>query len=256
MLKAIIFDLDDTLIDWGDFFDEWEDIENPHLEKTHIYLENLLDTPPSLADLKKEYSKRTRNAWSHAHNTLIAPNLGRTLTETLIALGVDEALLELDALLKAYDWGKIPHTTVFPDVIPGLTHLRDAGLRFGLVTNAFQPMALRDVEMAEHGLLEFFPSCRFSAADHGYLKPHPSIFTKALDCLGLEPEEVVFIGDNPIADIAGAQAAGMRAVLRVTVSRKPLLSDTVIPDAAIKSLQELPDILDQWYPGWTNGAGT
>jgi len=250
MLKAIIFDLDDTLIDWGEFDEEWDKVETPHIKKAHTYLSERFADAPDLLTFKSEYLRRTSNAWAHARNTLIAPHIGRTLFETVVALGVDKTAITREDLMKAYDWGKIPGTTVFPDVIPGLTRLQAAGLQFGLVTNAYQPMLLRDVEMEQHGLLTFFPSCRFSAADHGYLKPHPSIFEAVLTCLGIEPEDAVFIGDNPTADVAGAQAAGMRAILRVTARRKPLLSGVIIPDAAINSFDELPAVLKGWFPGW------
>jgi len=253
MLKAIIFDLDDTLIDWGEFDEDWDAIETPHVQKAHAYLIEQFPDGPTLVEYKAEYLKRTRNAWSHARNTLVAPNMGHILMETAIGMGIDRDTINRDALLKAYDWRKIPGTSVFPDVLAGLTRLKNAEIQFGLVTNAYQPMVLRDVEMAEHGLLDFFPNCRFSAADHGFLKPHPSIFRKVLDCLDVEPEEAIFIGDNPTADIAGAQAAGMRAVLRVTERRRPFLSGIIVPDAALNTFDELPAILDTWFPGWETG---
>ena len=135
-------------------------------------------------------------------------------------------------------------------MIDALKLMRSHGVRFGIVTNAFQPMWLRDVELEEHGLLEFFPDCRISAADVGYLKPHPSIFEAALQCLGTKPEETIFIGDNPVADIAGGQSAGMQTVVRITHPSPPMLSGLIVPDHALNSFTELPDILDVWHPGW------
>ena len=90
----------------------------------------------------------------------------------------------------------------------------------------------------------------FSAADVGYLKPHPSIFQAALECLGTEAEETIFVGDTVEHDIAGAQAAGMRAILRVKRPAPPMISGLIIPDGAVNSLVELSGILDQWFPGW------
>jgi HAD superfamily hydrolase (TIGR01662 family) len=154
--------------------------------------------------------------------------------------------------LDAYNWHAIPGTVVFPDVPEILTTLRQHKVRTGIVTNAAQPMWIRDLEMEEHGLLQYFPECRISAADVGYLKPHPAIFRAALDELKIDPVEAVFVGDNPIADIAGAQAVGMRAVLRVTHPAPPMLSGLIVPDGAVNSLFELLNLLDQWYPDWRN----
>ncbi len=248
MLKAILFDLDDTLIDWGHFSENWEAIEGRHLRGVY---EHIAETRPMKGGLEKyteEYFKRTREAWSHARNTLKAPHLGRILTETALAMGVPQEQLEQNAYLEAYHWAPLEGTSIFPDVIEGLTLLRERGLKFGIVTNAFQPMWLRDVELKAHGLFDFFPDCRFSAADVGYLKPHPSIFGAALACLGTTPEETIFVGDNPIADIAGAQGAGMRAILRRKNPEKPLISALVVPDAVIDSLLQIPAILDRWFP--------
>src|SRR5690606_15877365 len=106
--------------------------------------------------------------------------------------------------------------------------------------------------MELHGLslIEYFPDCRISAADAGYLKPHPAIFEHALALVDASPDEAVFVGDNPIADIAGAQGVGMRAVLREVHEVPPLLSGLIVPDATITSLEGLPPLLDDWFPGW------
>jgi putative hydrolase of the HAD superfamily len=254
MLKAILFDLDDTLIDWGDFAGDWERIERPHLTKVYEYLCRIDDPTGDLDDFEEAYFRYGQMAWLHARNTMIAPHLGQILVKAAEEIGVPGDALDVEECLRVYDWSAVPGTSPFPDAREGLAMLRDRGIRFGIVTNAYQPMWLRDTEMAEHGLLDFFPECRFSAADVGVVKPHSDIFNTALECLGTSPEETIFIGDNPVADIAGAQAAGMQAVLRVNHHSRPLLSGLVVPDGAINTLMELPAILDDWFPGWGNGA--
>lgn len=250
MVKAILFDLDDTLIDWGHFFENWESIEDNHLPGVFEYLCTLGTPRGDVVTFKRGYLERTRQAWMSARTTLIAPNLGRILVETAMGMGIPRDKIDLRTCLEAYKWRAIPGTFPFPDVIEGLGRLRSSGLKMGIITNAYQPMWLRDIEMEEHGLLEFFPDCRFSAADLGRLKPHPEVFAKALACLGTTAEETIFIGDNPTADIAGAQAAGMRAVIRVNQKSRPILSGLIVPDGAINSLIDLFPILDEWSPGW------
>lgn len=250
MLKAILFDLDDTLIDWGDFFGQWDAVERMYIGGVYDYIRAQGHDIGDQDSFRELYFKRTVAAWDDARTTLIAPHLGRILVETAAIVGVPEADRDADALLNAYGWSAVRGTAPFPDAIDSLRMLREQGLKLGLVTNAFQPMRLRDREIEEHGLLEFFPHCRISAADVGYLKPHPEIFTRALDQLEVTADEAIFIGDNPVADIAGAQAAGMRAVMRVTEKLKPLLSGLIIPDAAVNTLEELPAVLDEWYPDW------
>jgi len=47
----------------------------------------------------------------------------------------------------------------------------------------------------------------------GVAKPHPRMFQEACATLGVEAGDVLHVGDNPAADVAGAQAAGLRAAL-------------------------------------------
>jgi len=255
MLKAILFDLDDTLIEWGDYLARWEEVEARHIESVHRFLTETVDKPPELEDYFTAYRERTRNAWLDARTSLIAPHIGRVLVETAVALGVAENQLDVDRCLDHYDWRAVPGTRVFSDVEDALSLLSKRGLVFGLVTNAYQPMRLRDIEMDDHGLLDFFPTCRISAADVGYLKPHPSIFEAALECLGVEPDQAVFVGDNLTADIGGAQAAGMLAILRRLPNRNAPLSEVIVPDAVVDTLLELPELFDEWFlDGWGHRA--
>lgn len=249
-LKAILFDLDDTLIDWGDFSEDWEAVERPRLIGVYGYLSQFGKPRGTINDFVRAFFKHSREAWNNARNTLIAPQLTKILTAAAQDMGYANAQWDMEECLQAYDWCAIPHTTVFPDVPDALALFRTHGLRTGIITNAFQPMRLRDVELEQHGLLQYFPECRFSAADLQYLKPHPSVFKRALDCLGLQPHEVVFVGDNPTADIGGAQGAGMKAIMRVLEKRKSFVGGLIVPDAEVYSLTQIPAILDNWYPDW------
>lgn len=250
MLKAVLFDLDDTLIDWSGFERQWEARERILLRGVFDYICDEVHPLTDFEGMITEFMSRTQQAWEDARSNLRAPNIGAVMVGALTALGVPPERLNERRCLDAYRWGAAPGTRIFPDVSDALTTLRENGVQVGIVTNAYQPMWMRDTELEQHGLLSYFPACRISAADVGFLKPHPAIFEYALNCMGTKPGETVFVGDNPVADIAGAQSAGMQAVLRVTHPTPPMLSGLIVPDHALNSLSELPDILDQWYPGW------
>jgi HAD superfamily hydrolase (TIGR01662 family) len=250
VLETILFDLDDTLISWGDFAMEWETHEMPHIQHIFAYLQSHVTIKGGFGAFKEAYFQRSRKAWFDARHTLVAPHLGKVLVDTAKHFSIPDDKADMDVLLDIYQWGRVEGTHPFPEVIHILTRLKKAGLKLGIVTNAYQPMRLRDVELEQHGLLEFFPDCRLSAADAGYLKPHASIFEQALQRAGTTPERTIFIGDNPTADIAGGQAAGMRTIMRIIGRSRPLISGVIVPDAAINSLEELPAILDEWFPDW------
>ena len=69
----------------------------------------------------------------------------------------------------------------------------------------------------------------------GFKKPDPAIFRHALELLGVEPDEAVFVGDSYVHDALAARAAGMRAVLL-----DPL---DLHPGAACPRIRRLGDLL-------------
>lgn len=252
-LKGALFDFDDTLVDWSGVQLGWREIEAARLSRVKEYVYQKSRAYWLTTDsLLEAYLNDTRAAWSEARATLRAPHMPSILVNTLKRLGVATDSLNVNEILRAYDWNVVPGTVVFPDVPPMLIVLRQAGIKLGIVTNASQPMAMRDAELEAHKLIEFFPDCRLSAADAGYLKPDRRIFTCALERLGTTPDETIFIGDNPDADIAGARSVGMKAVLRVT-DRAAANGPFTSYQPRLRSLEQLPEILDEWYPGWRDG---
>lgn len=250
MLKAILFDLDDTLLDWSGFQGDWKTLECQFLTGVFEYVAAAGSPLPDLNAFIDEFHDRIREAWRLGRGSLIAPNIGSIMVEAVEAQGAAAGRFTAENLLNAYGWQAVPGTRLFDEVPAVMATIKQHGIKTAIVTNAAQPMALRDVEIEQHRLLQYFPDCRLSAADAGVLKPHPGIFQMALDHLGVQPHEAVFVGDNPIADIAGAQGVGMQAVFRVTSPMQPMLSGLIVPDAAINNLEELLPILDGWFPGW------
>lgn len=253
-LKAVLFDMDDTLIDWSGFDSNWAMLERRHLRGVYDFLAEQGHTLKVEFDVFCEaHAARAMQAWDEARSTLRAPHIGTVLQQTLTHFGFEAngSITQAD-ILEAYRWDCVPGVDVFPDVPEALQYFTQRGVTLGIITNSSQPIVLRDRELAGYGLLEYFPqqSHRITAADVGYLKPHPRIFEHALDVVAAKPEEVVYIGDNPSADIAGAQQAGMKAVLRVNAHQSRLASTMVTPDGRIKALTELYDLLDEWYGDW------
>lgn len=76
-------------------------------------------------------------------------------------------------------------------------------------------------------------------------KPSQAFFQLATDALGLEPEQVLIVGDDIENDIAGGQAAGLRAVLVKTGKYRDeiMRQSEITPDAVIDSIADLPALL-------------
>lgn len=255
MLKAVLFDLDQTLIDWG-YAEPWESYQLRRLTGVYEHVNReMYELPDSSGDMLYEaYLTALSDAWKRGAQTFVAPDVSLVLTEALVICGMPEDRIDVDDVLRAYDWQPPPGMRAFPDVIDVLPQLQAHQIALGIVTNASHPMSLRDRELQAVGLLDLFPACRIAAVDVGYIKPHRKIFEHALNLLKIQPEEAVFVGDNINADVCGAQSVGMYGVLRVNDVDLPAADDQdVVPDGTITTLHELLPLLDGWYPGWRNG---
>ena len=94
--------------------------------------------------------------------------------------------------------------------------------------------------LARFGLLDSFAHLTFSD-EVGVRKPAPEIFALTLRALGVPPAEAVHVGDDPVLDVHGARAAGLRCVQVTTASLKALGAQR--PDAVVTSLAGLPDAI-------------
>ncbi len=101
----------------------------------------------------------------------------------------------------------------FTGVREALAELKALGLPLGLLSD--MPPE-RKLELM--GLSDCFDVVRCSE-ESGFLKPEPESFLSLAQALGREPAEVLYVGNNPRYDLAGARRAGMQAAL---VSRRPL----------------------------------
>ena len=122
---------------------------------------------------------------------------------------LDGALLDEMLRIEQEAWWHGAH--VDPDAVPLLDLLRCRDIRVGLCSNApYRARSLHE-QLAFVGLDGHLDAVTFSA-EVGWRKPAPQIFRAALRALGTGADRTVMVGDFETADIAGAHAAGMRAV--------------------------------------------
>jgi putative hydrolase of the HAD superfamily len=108
----------------------------------------------------------------------------------------------------------------------------------GMTPGRVMRMILEDA-----GILRFFESTVFSD-EVGFNKPHRLIFERALNELGVKPQEAIHVGDLHKTDIVGAKGIGMKAVW----IRQDKGESTIIgcrADYEIESLPELVEILEK-----------
>jgi putative hydrolase of the HAD superfamily len=95
-----------------------------------------------------------------------------------------------------------------PGAVETIAALRERGLKTGLITVCSEDVVSLWEETDFHGL---FDAEVFSAAV-GLRKPDPRIYEIALEKLGVEPKDAIFVGDGANDELAGAERVGMTAV--------------------------------------------
>jgi putative hydrolase of the HAD superfamily len=131
----------------------------------------------------------------------------RLLADFEVTIDDDELRRYLGAEHSAWDPARVlgAHTHAL------LESLRARGLKLGLVSNAFDPGWLLHRDLEQMGLAQRLDFSVFSS-EVGTRKPHPAIFERALEELGVEPENALFVGDRLYEDIRGAGELGMTTV--------------------------------------------
>lgn len=242
MVDAVIFDLDDTLIDWAEPSLTWTEFTRPRVEAVRRYLLGCGHQLPEAREFHEIIDAVTRQTWAEVKEDWLIPSMGEVLCRVFADLGLDTGRIDIEEVLRRYDWGPMPGVVPYPDAHQVLAALRQHGYKIGLLTNSFLPMWMRDAELRAYGLMEYLDA-RLSSGDVGYLKPHPAIYEAILQMLEASPERTVFVGDRPQHDIAGANEAGLISVL-IDPPHLDRELDGVLPDFTITSLSELLPILD------------
>ena len=234
-IEAILFDLDDTLVDargsWRAGFAEA--ITELHARSPAL---QRLGSPTAI------YDEHFRRYGEEAHRAAGYGEWQARFTveafERLVAehLGPDP---ELAAQLHARYLAAVPgHLTLYPDAEPLLEQL---GARYplGLISNG--PSELQRPKIDKFALDRHFEVVLVSG-ELGVRKPDPTIFAMALEALDVSPQCAVFIGDNPTDDVAGACASGLSAIW-VNRGDWPAPADGAAPHAEVGELSEIPAVL-------------
>jgi len=234
MIQAIAFDFGNTLCPWDE--EQYRQVTSSTLE--HICA---LSNGHS-ADSAYEVFSRIRDAESARNLARLMENdlvgiLGNTARE-LLGRPLDRS--ELDKLIDA-------HVAAFVRVCKapaGLVSMLDRlsqGYRLAVVSNYPLPKCIR-LSLESLGISGYFESTVVSG-DLGIIKPGQRMFWEALSTLSLPPEEVLFVGDDWIADVVGACAAGMPCVhiLDSKTTRKARMMEGVF-GAYLRKALELPEL--------------
>ena len=179
MIKAVIFDLDGTLIDTNDLI----------IETFQKVIRDCLGMDPTDDDLHHVY--------------------GKTLDEQMAYFSAERQQELVDAYRVYYRANMEAGTHLFPGILTLLKALADRHLKLATVTNK----GARGVRHAyEKFDLEAYFTVSISADDVTLGKPDPEGILNALNALEVEAHEALFVGDS-ISDITAAKRAGVKSIL-------------------------------------------
>ncbi|MCH8025701.1 MAG: HAD family hydrolase [Chloroflexi bacterium] len=241
-IRAVIFDLGHTVWD----FAPREDVRRLNALRLHLMLREALgDAVPSPNTLDKALIAAIAG-WmkSWDGDGLEQPPSEELVREALatVDLAVPDALLrDLTVLLFG---SEVDVPVIEPDTLAAFDRLERRGIAMGCVTNTILLEEAIAELLARLGLRRYLRSYVVSS-NTAFRKPHPSLFLRALDQLGVPPEEALFVGDRLVDDVGGAQGVGMRAVLTHQYRQEPLEGAASAPDAVVRRLGELPDVIER-----------
>jgi putative hydrolase of the HAD superfamily len=110
------------------------------------------------------------------------------------------------ALLEDYKQRCCRYAQPFPGMRETLTDLREHGLKLGIVTNGEVAIQTPNINALE---LPALVDAILISEHEGLRKPDVVLFHRAAERLAVRPEQCLFVGDSPEADIVGAHCAGM-----------------------------------------------
>ncbi|MFF0409916.1 HAD family hydrolase [Kitasatospora sp. NPDC004745] len=182
MGRLVLMDLDDTLINRRDAVTAWA------------------------ADFSAD-----RRLPPRATQMLAEALQDRARPETFEGLRVELGLTEPpEELWATYRAGMAAKVVCDSATLARLDLLRAAGWSVGVLTNG--PTDIQQAKLATAGILDHVDAVCISE-EAGARKPDPAVFrTAASRCGFVLPAEAWMVGDNPVTDIAGASAAGLRTV--------------------------------------------
>jgi HAD superfamily hydrolase (TIGR01549 family) len=214
-VKAVLFDLGETLWHFPNM-PATEIIRGETVHRISDLLRSWGVAPAGeLFFLGRDIRLAVERATTEAYwSDLVSPNCPQIAKQVALEKGLD--ISDDQAVQLWYTWnlgGAFLGRELYPGVIESLRWLKERGYRIGSVTNRGLGNEPFREELRYYSLLDFFEVLSISC-EVGYLKPHPRIFQHALDALGIGPEEAMMVGDSLRADVGGAKALGMTAVLK------------------------------------------
>ncbi|MDL2248405.1 HAD family hydrolase [Tyzzerella sp. OttesenSCG-928-J15] len=231
--KAILFDLDDTLISFdGVTHEAWTTACRDFVEKYRPDCEE--------EEIFQAVTKTSAWYWSDPDRHTEGRKDLLTGRRNIVRLALAELNIhneeQVESLARGYSEIKYSLIHIYPESIPLLNKLKEAGVRLGLLTNGTSEEQ-RD-KIRRFALEDYFEIILIEG-EFGCGKPDSRVYRKALELLELESSDVWMVGDNLVWDIGGAQSLGIHAIWHDYKGKGLPEGSQIIPDRIINNISQL-----------------
>lgn len=233
-VRAVTFDADDTLFDF----------QTVAVAASHEVVRTVSQLHPGHGGTVEDLIEARRIVGEESAPGTPYPLIRRMAIERFVDSHVGDAHATLvDHLTEVFFTYRDEAVRVFPDVEPTLRALSGRAV-LGVITNGNTTWGATPIA----GRIDFW----LAADQTGVRKPDPRVFRMAAAAAGCRPRDLVHVGDEPDSDVVGARRAGARAVW---IDRSGSGSAGTRPDAEIRSLSELPGLIEAWDREETEAVG-
>lgn len=205
MIKAVGFDLGDTLIGYKDVPSNWQGLYSEALLKVadacHIQLDS--DGLHIAKEILCTYNTRINPRDAEVKADQI-------FTEILNAWGLEYSHY-LDVTVEAFFTFFQRKSYLHQDTIDIMRYLKSKGIKIGILTDVPYGMGKGFVEKDVSPFKELI-DCLLTSVEVGYRKPNPIGYERLAQGLDTLPKHMIYVG-NEEKDIIGGKIAGMRTVL-------------------------------------------
>jgi len=233
-LSAVLFDIDDTLFSTTVFASKAR-----HAAVQAMVRMGLKATEEEVFRELQEVLREFGSNYAHHYQKLLM-RLPRDVLGDL-----NPALVE-SAGVVAYHDTKFGGLEPFPDVLPLLGKLREAGIQTGIITHGW---TIKQAEkLIRLGVLPLVdPKAVFISDQVGISKPNPKLYQAALADLEMQPAEVMYVGDSPEHDIRPPSGLGMITVWARRAAQHEIEGTGIEPTHTVDDFTALEQILRSEY---------
>lgn len=230
-MKAVIFDLDETLINASKGLDAAQKAVSERI--VGIFGEKLR--------LKKEEIREKLSDFDDEMNRQRFYDRDKWWPKFLKRLGikVDPTESQIEELTGTYWDAYVREADPYPDVKPTLDYLKEKEMKLGIITDTDGSKIPKRNRIEPLDISDMFDATVIAGKDTPEPKPHPEGYRKLLSKLNTNVNNTVMVGDKPFTDIKGANSLGMVTVL---VDRRSWNSEEK-PDYTIKEIGELKALI-------------